>query len=282
MERGVERELALHQITAMESSPAELVSIAAAVGCQRVCVFTHVPGTALPDGSAAGAAFPLITRANLAEMKVAMGRTGVGVGNIEFFPIAADVPAETYREAFALGQELGALRAVVHIHDPDDASAVARLREVADLAAEYGLSLGLEFMGLTPPCNSVQRAVWFVEAAGRPNIGIAVDALHLARTGGTPADLVGIPAHFFGYAQICDGHGLHRSADYLPEALDREMPGDGDFPLLEMIEALPFATALDVEVPSPSRAARGICAMDRVREAVARSRALIEQAKVTR
>ncbi|MEO0033348.1 MAG: hypothetical protein RIS94_3106 [Pseudomonadota bacterium] len=266
----MERELALHQITAMEASPAELVRIAAATGCTRVCVFTHVPGNA--------AAFPLITRETLPDMLAAMAETGVGVANIEFFPIAPDVPAETYREGFALGQALGARLAVVHIHHPDDAGAVARLREVADLAAEHGLQLGLEFMGLTPACASVQRAVWFVEAAARPNIGIAVDALHLARTGGTPDDLRAIPAHLFAYAQICDGHGLHRSSDYLREALDRQLPGDGDFPLQAMIEAMPPTVALDVEVPSPTRAKQGIPALDRVREAVTRTRAIIARA----
>lgn len=281
-ERAMQRELALHQITAMEASPAELVRIAGATGCRRVCIFTHVPEAALPDGSAAAAAFPLVTRDTLDAVKTAMQETGVGIGNIEFFPIAPDVVAEAYREGFALGSELGACRAVVHIHDPDDASAVRRLQEVADLAAEYGLVLGLEFMGLTPPCNSVQRAAWFVEAAGRPNVGIAVDALHLVRTGGTPADLLAIPARFFAYAQICDGHGLHQSADYLPEALDREMPADGDFPLREIIEALPSATALDVEVPSARLARQGIPATERAREAVSRARAIVAQARVTR
>lgn len=278
----MDRELALHQITAMEASPEELMAIAAAAGCRRVCVFTHVPPAALPDGSAAATAFPLITHSNLAAVQAAMKVTGTGVANIEFFPIAEDVPAETYREAFALGQALGACRAVVHIHDADDARAVARLRDVADLAAEYGLSLGLEFMGLTPPCNSVQRAVWFVEAAGRPNIGIAVDALHLARTGGTPSDLLSIPAHYFAYAQICDGHGLHRSDDYLPEALDRVMPGEGDFPLQAMIEALPIATALDIEVPSVKLAGQGVTAIDRARDAAAFARAIVKRARITR
>lgn len=279
---GRERELALHQITAMESSPAELVSLAAGAGCQKVCLFTHVPEAALPDGSAAAAAFPLVTRANLDMVKARMAETGVGVGNIEFFPITSAVAAETYREGFALGAELGACRAVVHIHDTDDVAAVASLQAVADLAAGYGLVLGLEFMGLTPPCNSVQRAAWFVDAAARPNVGIAVDALHLVRTGGTPEDLRAIPPHFFAYAQICDGRGLHLSADYLDEALDRELPGVGDFPLLEILEALPFSTALDVEVPSRRLAAESIATIDHVRTAVMRARALITQANVAR
>lgn len=277
----MERELALHQITAMEASPIELVSIAAAAGCQRVCVFTHVPGSGKSDGKNTSA-FPLITRDNLADMKAQLLETGVGVGNIEFFPVTPNLSVESYRDAFAIGAELNAQRAVVHIHDPEDSRAVLRLQQIADLAAEYGLGIGLEFMGLTPPCNSVQRAVWFLEAAGRPNIGIAVDALHLVRTGGTPADLLDVPAEYFAYAQMCDGHGLHQSDDYLSEALDRVMPGDGEFPLQAMIEAMPFATALDVEVPSVKLAGQGVAAIDRVRDAVARSRAIMARAKVTR
>ena len=234
-------------------------------------MFTHVP----PGKPGKPPAFPLITRESLPEVRAALDRTGVVVSNIEFFPILGSVPAETYREAFALGQELGAARAVVHIHEPDDAVALARLQEVADLAAEHGLALGLEFMGLTPHCNSLERAVRFVTEARRSNIGIAVDALHLVRTGGQPSVLLALPAELFAYAQVCDGRGLHLSANYMPEAMDREMPGDGDFPLLALLNALPGALPLDVEVPSPRRAAQGIAAADRVREAVARTRALL-------
>lgn len=287
------RPLGLHQITAMEASPAELVSLAAAAGCQQVCVFTHIPGMAEPaEGAAENGAdsgtdngtapFPLITRANLAEVQARLRETGVVVSNIEFFPIKKSVPAETYRAAFALGAELGACRAVTHIHDTDADRALVRLGEVADLAAEYGLSLGLEFMGLTPGCTTLQRAVWFVEQAARPNIGVAVDALHLARTGGTPADVLAVPASLFAYAQICDAHGLHQSTDYLAEALDRAMPDTGDLPLQALIEALPAATALDVEVPSVQLADQGVLAADRVREAVDRARAIIARAQVAR
>ncbi len=269
------RPLALHQITAMEASPLELVSIAAAAGCQKVCIFTHVPAVGLPD-QRGGAAFPLVTEALKPQMLARLRECDVTVGNIEFFPVAADVPIEHYRAAFALGAELGAERAVTHIHDAVDTRAIDTLGRLADLAAEYRLGLGLEFMGLTPACNSIARAAWFVDQVARANVGIAVDALHLVRTGGTPTEVAALPARHFAYAQICDGRGLHRSADYLPEALDRMMPGDGDFPLAALIEALPHATALDVEVPSVRLAEAGVPALERAREAVRRTRALIE------
>lgn len=275
------RWLALHQITAMEASPVELVGIAADVGCQGVVVFTHVPAVGLPNGRPSRA-FPLVTPATKRDMQAALRDYAISVGNVEFFPIKADVDVATYREGLALGGELGAARAVTHVHDTDSARAAENLGRLVDLAQEYGLSLGLEFMGLTPGCDSIHKAAWFVEQVNRPNLGIAVDALHLARTGGTPADIAALPAHYFAYSQICDGHGLHRSADYLPEAMDRQMPGDGDFPLLAMIEALPERAALDVEVPSPTLADQGRSAFERAREAVKRSRALIERANVTR
>lgn len=275
------RSLGLHQITAMEAGPVDLVSIAAATGCQQVCVFTHVPDIALPDQRGI-VSFPLVTAAILPQMRTRLRDCAVSVSNIEFFPVAPDVPVERYDGAFALGHELGAARAVTHVHDPVDARAVDTLGRLSDLAATHGLSLGLEFMGLTPACDSVARAVWFVDQVARPNLGIAVDALHLVRTGGTPADVAAVPARYFAYAQICDGHGLHRATDYLPEALDRVMPGDGDFPLHAILEAVPAATALDVEVPSVKLAQAGIAAVDRAREAVRRARTLLASATPAR
>jgi sugar phosphate isomerase/epimerase len=275
------RWLALHQITAMEASPVELVAIAADVGCQGVVVFTHVPAVSLPDGKPSRA-FPLVTADTKRAMQQALRARHISVGNVEFFPIKADVAVESYRDGLALGGELGAARAVTHVHDTDPARAVENLGRLADLALEYGLSLGLEFMGLTPGCDSIHKAAWFVEQVKRPNLAIAVDALHLARTGGTPADIAALPAHYFAYSQICDGRGLHRSTDYLPEALDRLMPGDGDFPLLAMIEALPLTAALDVEVPSPTLANQGVPAPERARRAVQLARGLVARANVTR
>lgn len=271
------RPLAIHQITAMEASPVELVSIAAELGCQQVCVFTHSPHNPVP-GEEGAFVFPLVDEGNKREFLMRLGETGVGVGNVEFFPVQQGLDLEFYRAGLALGGEIGAKRAVTHIHDAVDSRAVDTLGALCDMALGYGLTMALEFMGLTPACNSVERAAWFVEQVRRPNLGIGVDALHLVRTGGTPAHVAAIPAEYFVYAQICDGAGRHLSADYLPEAMSRLLPGDGDFPLQDMIEALPAHTALDVEIPMPERAAAGVSAIERAREAVARSRAVIEAA----
>ncbi|MFA7588323.1 MAG: sugar phosphate isomerase/epimerase, partial [Novosphingobium sp.] len=219
-------------------------------------------------------AFPLVSHVNLQAVLDKMTQTGVGIGNIEFFPVREGFDLEGYRKGLALGGELQAQRAVTHIHDDDDSRAIDALGRLCDMAAEYGLALGLEFMGLTPACNTAERAAWFVKQVGRSNIGIGADALHLARSGGTPTDIAALPAELFQYAQICDGKGHHVKAHYLDEAVDRMVPGKGEWPLLAFVEALPLATAIDVEVPMLSAQNQGITAHERARAAVMATRAL--------
>jgi len=267
--------LGLHQITANELSPARLVEVAAAAGCEEVCLFTHIPIAALP-GDDAPTLFPIVDRNSLSALQDSLRANGVTVGNVEFFPVTVDVDIEIYREGFELAAAVGAKRAVTHIHDPHDPSAVDALGRLGELATQHGLRLGLEFMGLTPACASIERATWFTQQAGPANVGIGVDALHLIRTGGVPADVARIPAALFTYAQICDADGLHATGDYLHEALERKLPGDGDFPLAAFVAALPEGIAVDVEVPLLTRIAAGGSALDHAREAVARSRRLLE------
>lgn len=266
--------LGLHQITANELAPVELVALAAAVGCEEVCLFTHIPIAALP-GDDAPTLFPVVDRGMVPDLCAALAAHGVSVGNVEFFPITAGLDLEIYREGFEVAAAIGARRAVTHVHDDDDARAVDTLGRLGELAAQHGLRLGLEFMGLTPACASIERAAWFVTQVGPRNVGIGADALHLVRTGGCPDDVARVDAALFAYAQICDGAGLHVTGDYLPEALERKLPGEGDFPLAAFVAALPAGVAVDVEVPSAARIAAGIPPTGFVREAVTRSRQLL-------
>lgn len=272
------RPLALHQTTLRDVPPERLPDLAARAGFDAVCLFTHVPQVTLTGGGKA--AFPLVTPDNRKAVQQALRDTGLALTNFEYFPIKADVPPDHYPTALALGAELGGKRAVTHIHDPEPTRAVDTLGQLAALAATYGMEVGLEFMGLSPACNSLSRALWFVAQVNAANLGIGVDALHFTRTGGTLAELAAAPQSAIRYAQICDGP-VDDAADrtspsaYLDEALDRLMPGDGAFALAQFITALPANADLDVEVPmSPSRMAASP-PEERAREACAKARALL-------
>lgn len=272
------RPLALHQTTLRDVSPERLPIIAAEAGFDAVCLFTHVPQVTLTGGGKA--AFPLVTADNCKAVKQALMDAGLALTNFEYYPIKADVPPDEYRTALALGAELGGKRAVTHVHDPEPTRAVDALGELAALAATYGVDVGLEFMGLSPACNSLSRALWLVTQVNSANLGIGVDALHFTRTSGSLAELAALAPQAIVYAQICDGPVYDdaaptRSANYLEEALDRLMPGDGAFPLAQFISALPAHTDLDVEVPMSRVREAALPPEERAREAYAKARALL-------
>jgi sugar phosphate isomerase/epimerase len=277
----VARPIGLHQMTAMDVDPLQFVEIAASAGCDRISIFTFSPQPVLP-GQRSRLLFPTLTREMQLGMQQSLVAHGIAVIGVEFFPITADVNLAEYVTGLSLGRALGATRAVTHIHDVDGARAVDRLGALCDLAAKEELTIGIEFTSLTRGCDSIQRASWFVDQVQRSNLGIGVDCLHLVRSGATVKDLDGLESRYFSYAQICDGFGLGASSDYMTESHDRELPGDGDFPLEAIIRSLPAATALEVEVPSAKRVKAGVTALEHARRAVARARELVDRATPSR
>jgi sugar phosphate isomerase/epimerase len=271
------RSLALHQTTVLQCSPPQLVSIAAETGCDAVCVFVQTPANPGPGRPA----FPRVTQATLPAMRARMRDTGIAVTNLEYFPLTADVSLDAYRPALELGGTLGGRRAVVHLHDADDRRGADTLARFAALAAEYGLAVGLEFMGLSAGCPNLARAVRLVERLGLSNLGVAVDSLHLQRTGGTPQDLAGLQRGLLSYAQLCDGPALadpDHALDperYVAEAFDRLVPGDGVFPLAQLVRALPGDLPIDVEVPMTRLAPAGVPPLEHARRAVRAARRLL-------
>lgn len=274
------RRLALHQITALEASPQQLVSLAAEAGCERVCIFVRAPDQPIVDRDGSLFRFPTVLPDEVADMKACMEMHGISIMNAEFFPIEEYTDWEIYIPALDLANALGAERIVVHVNVTDETRAVQSLTRICDLAADRALKVGLEFMGISPGCNSLARALHFVEQAGRPNLGVAIDALHLIRTGGTIEEVAALHPQHIAYVQLCDGAGLDRCDDvndYFTEAFDRLAPGEGVFPLAALMRALPPQVDVDIEVPSRSREKRGELAIDRVRRAVEASFNLLSE-----
>jgi sugar phosphate isomerase/epimerase len=276
-----ERPLSLHQFSALELQPLEFLAVAAAAGADQVSIFTHVPRFGLPDQQSP-VAMPVFSPAIGREARLKLADAGLQVGSDEFFPINEHISMDGFAPALALGRELGARRAIAHIHDAEPARAVDRLGALCDLAAGEGLAIGLEFMGLLPACDSLRRAAWFVDQVGRANIGVGVDFLHFVRSGGAVADLAALTPRYFAYAQLCDGRGLHASTDYADEAFNRLLPGEGDFPLEEMCAAIPGATPYEVEAPAVGRKLGRVELAGRLAEALDRARRLIERVRPTR
>jgi len=270
------RTLGLHQITVMEADPIALIEIARGAGYGEVCVFTHIPAIGSTEANGKKPHFPLVTEANKQDVLAALDNRGIRVANAEFFSIFEGVDIESFRPGLELACELRARCVVTHVLDPDQLRAEDSLARLAELAAEYSLDVGLEFMGVSPACNSIAKAVHYARTINSSHFGIAVDMLHMMRTGTSVADLKPVPSELIKYAQVCDGATLDLSADYMDEALNgRLIPGAGCFPIADILKALPKNVPLDIEVPNLTRQGRGITGLRFAREAFSATQNLL-------
>lgn len=264
--------LSLHHLTMTEVSPVDLIDIAAETGYQHVCLFTEVAGAYAP-------LFPA-TRdpATVREVIRRSRDTGVGVYNIEFFPLTPEVKVADFAAGLEIGARLGGRRATAIINDADDGRAADNFARLCELGAAFNLQVGLEFMPLSM-VKTLAHARRILAAAGHPNGSIALDPLHLMRSGGSPADLAGLDPALIGYVQICDGP-LDGGQDYLAEAIgNRQVPGDGQFPLEAFVAAVPADAILSVEVPLNRLRDAGVAPRERARLALAGARRVLAGAR---
>jgi len=165
--------------------------------------------------------------------------------------IDPDFSAARLASMLESARELGAKRLSVCGDDPDRPRLVARFAELCELAAGFGMGVDLECMAWRQVA-SFPDAVQVVQEAGQPNGGALVDALHLSRTGGSPADLHGVPPPLIRSAQLCDAPAPRPTSNeaIINEARSGRLPpGEGGLPLRELLAALPDHAALSVEVP---------------------------------
>lgn len=272
----MKRPLGLHQLSAMDLSPIELVEAAASAGYDRVSLFTNNPAVPI-EGQADKFVFPLVTETTKHEMLARLDANGLEVINAEFFLMRPDVDLASYTPGLALGRELGARHAITHVFETDPARAVDILGAFCELAAAHELKVGLEFCQMTPGCKSIGQAAWFVDQVGASNLGFGICPMHLVRSGGSAGDVAGRADSHVLYGQINDGKGLHTSAAYFDEVHDRELPGDGDFPLHDILAALPADAPIEVKIPRDSRIRAGGSAREYIARTYARARALVDE-----
>jgi sugar phosphate isomerase/epimerase len=235
-------DLSLGQFTAIEVDPVRYIAIAASAGCQKVSLLTCSPSPQMP--------LPLVTRENFATVRKALDTTGLTVSNVECFMITPDTNVEVFRQALAMGKDLGAVGATTLLFDADERRVKAKLSQLCAMAGEYGLRTSIEFMPMTPGWHTIAETAALIKEIGHPNLGICVDLLHLIRSGGTPEDVTAIPKELIHCAQLCDSADIGAHRDYAMEASSSRLaPGEGRLPLLAFLRSLPATAALEIEVP---------------------------------
>jgi sugar phosphate isomerase/epimerase len=251
--------MALAPLGFLELDPPTLISVAGAAGFRFVTLRTApaVPG---------GIHHPL--RPGSTELRGAAARlddTGVAVLQVELVSLHRETDVPGARPLLESGAELGATRLVVSGDDADLSVVSAKLAEIADLAAEYEITVDVEFMPFRE-LGTLGQALDVVAAAGRDGVAVMVDALHLARSGGGPADVAAADPRLLRVLQVCDAPLLAPAPSLLAvEAREgRLLPGDGALPLDALLAAMPGDAVWAGEVPmagrhlSPAERARAI------------------------
>ncbi|NML97827.1 sugar phosphate isomerase/epimerase [Paraburkholderia sp. RP-4-7] len=242
------QKLAVAHLTALELAPLEWVKQAARAGFGAV-------GLRLNPTSAGAIAYPSIvgSEAHRALRRV-LADEGMTVHDVEFIPMLPDIDVASYAPMFDAAADLGASCVTVSGDDPDAGRLAANLAALCELAARYGLRVDLEFMRWRH-VGTLNQARSIVERADSANLAILVDALHLARSGGSPGDIRALPEGMVRAVQFCDAsqnEPVGDDATILEARTGRLPPGEGVLPLSELLDALPAGTALSVEMPLPS------------------------------
>ena len=155
--------------------------------------------------------------------------------------------------------------------------AIANLRAAGDIAAEFGLRLAIEFNSQHPVLNnmSVQREL--VSGADKKNVGLLIDAYHLARSGAPGASFVDVPSEDIFCFQYSDVSATPVTGVARPT--DRLAPGKGTVRWREVFSLLAekgYTGYLSYEAPNPELWARS--PFEVAREGVELTRALLREA----
>lgn len=213
------------------------------------------------------------TPATTIEVRDRIADAGLVALDIEVIWLKPGPDDPAHFAAIDAGAAIGARNVLVVSSEPDPARTAEKLERLSNHAAAAAMRVCLEFAAFTT-VGDLQSAVSILDRTGCEAVGLLIDPLHLARTGGSPADLAAIDPYRFPYAQFCDapisGPPPRDVPAIIHEALDlRLMPGTGQLPLTELLAALPSDTPLSVELrsaalregyPDPTERARALLA----------------------
>jgi sugar phosphate isomerase/epimerase len=231
------RSIGLAALTVLELPHHEQVSVAAQAG------YSHVGLRLIPV-----AGQPHQHPLDAAAIRRRLDDTGVRVLDVEVFRLEAGTRVDAFEEPLAMSSRLGASQILVHGADAEAARLAENFGRLCDLAGRYGLDANIEPMPWVE-ISTVAKARRVVDAAGRSNGAVLVDAIHFFRADNRLEELRGLRQN---YLQFCDARP-ERPTD-MNELIrqargDRLPPGEGGLDLPGLLAATPAGLPLSLEVP---------------------------------
>ena len=243
------RILSLAHFTVMDADPVALVEAGAAGGFDAVGLRIVPP---FPDDRIVPVVGDVPLQRRIRER---LAGTGLVILDVEAFWLHPETNIEALLPALDTAVALGARHVLTVGNDPDRGRMAARFDRFCAEARLRGLRVMLEFIPYSA-LRSLGEAAAFLSEVAPADAGLLVDALHLSRSGGSPADLASHDPSLFTYAHICDAPARVPPPHAIrPEARGgRRYPSEGGLPLDTFVAAFPPGTPMAVEAPDTSRA----------------------------
>lgn len=244
--------LALCHFTLVEAEPPAFVDIAAQAGFTAVSLMIQFP-------QSYGPGFPMAGDTRMRrETRRRLDATGVTLFDAATCRLEPGTAVGDFQAMVESAAYLGAHRVDVNGNDPDAARLTDQFAALCALCAEHGLGVGLEFM-MSTQIKTLGDALALIERSGAGNAAVTVDALHLARSGGSARDVAALDHAQISYVQLCDGPAQPPGQGYAQEAAgERMLPGAGELPVRALVDAVGPDVVLGIEAPSRRRAERGV------------------------
>lgn len=247
MSSTTHRPLSLAHLSLIASPPEDMIRIAAQAGFDLVDL-------RLSPATPADRVYDDRERLALCRALLPLLRdNGLAVWDVEIIRLGDTTRPESHLPLMEAAALLGARRMKVVCDTGDHARAAILLARLAELAAPFGLTLDLEYM-IFSGVKSLDAALAVRAEAAQSNLQVLVDALHWMRAGEDLAGIASAPVGALGYVQLCDGPcqaPVGREALIHEARNDRLAPGDGEFPLTQLLDAMPKACIASIEVPMP-------------------------------
>lgn len=249
------RKFSLAHLTVLGWNPVEMIYNARVIGYDYVSVRTISMGVSRESD------FDISKNKKLFnDMKEAMEETGIEIYDIELARIADGVDVRSYEAPFEAAARLGVRGMISSIWTDDKPFYIEQFAALCDLAAQYNLTVNLEFPTWAGVWN-LKGAMEVLGAVKKPNAGIMLDTLHVYRSGVSVEELGTIPKELLNLAHICDGPAE------IPDRSDKDAliftgrdaryyVGEGAIDIAAMVKITRPDTVLSIELPHVERVAK--------------------------
>lgn len=237
------KQFSLAYLTIPGVDPVAQIKIAAAAGYEYVSLRT------IPMGLPGEPQVCLEKDPALAaEIRQALHDYRLKLLDIELVRIKEDVDGD-YRGAFEQGAALGATQVISSVWTSDRNFAVDRLGSVCQQAAEFGLTVNLEFPIVSSVTTLADTAA-IQQAVGASNLKIMVDMIYAHWAHVTPKDIQDLGVDRFGLVHLCDcpkNINGREVREIVREA--RAYCGEGAADVADLVKALPEGP-YSIELPN--------------------------------